>query len=125
MNRTLKLQVKGNEYPIDYPNTGAQIDIELLKAKIADGNYDALRFSNNPLFQKQADIIDVIATFTILTPNLKKQLNVNSFFELQEEQMNELVKVYTEQFIPWYVEIKKSFLPKEVESKDVIAEDVK
>jgi hypothetical protein len=122
MNRTLKLQVKDNEYSIDYPNTGSQIDIELLKAKIADGNYDALRFSSNPLFQKQADVIDVISTFTILVPTLKQQLNVKSFFELQEDQMNVLIECYTSQFIPWYIEIKKSLQPAVKQPKDQLTE---
>lgn len=107
MNRSIKIDVRGNIYQIEYPNTGQQIDIELLKSRIADGNYDSLRFSSNPLFLLQADIIDMIATFTILIPQLKKDLNVKSFFDLKEEETDELLNIYSEQFIPWYVEIKQ------------------
>ena len=49
----------------------------------------------------------MIATFTILIPQLKKDLNVKSFFDLKEEETDELLNIYSEQFIPWYVEIKQ------------------
>lgn len=106
--RSITVTIQKNDYEIAYPNTGQQIDIEILKAKISDGNYDSLRFSGNPLFQEQADRIDMIATFTTLIPNLKQDMNVKSFFDLAEEESNELMEVYNEQFIPWFIEIKKS-----------------
>lgn len=108
MNRTVTLDVKGNIYEIEYPNTGQQIDIELLKARIADGSYEMLRLSSNPIFQDQADRIDMIATFSILIPKLKKDLNVETFFALKEEESNVLVKVYEDTFMPWYTKIKKA-----------------
>lgn len=106
IERIKKVDIKGNIYEIKYPNTGHQIDIELLKARISDGNYDTLRMSSNPLFQMQADIIDMIATFNVLIPDLKKDLNVTSIFKLEEEATNELLEVYTKQFMPWYTQIK-------------------
>jgi hypothetical protein len=105
---SVTITIEGIDYEIQYPNTGQQIDAELLKAKIADGNYDALRFSANPLFAEQADKIDMIATFNTLIPQLKKDLNVESLFHLSEELSDVLLKIYTEEFIPWYVEIKKA-----------------
>lgn len=127
MDRSVKLTVKNNVYNVDYPNTGQQIDIELLKAKIADGNYDALRFSNNPLFQLQADKIDMIATFSILVPDLRKDLNVKSFFQLDEAASDELLQVYSQQFIPWYIKLKEAVKnPKEQveQKKDKRAEEL-
>jgi len=126
MKRSKKLEIRGNVYDIDYPNTGQQIDIELLKAKISDGNYDILRFSTNPMFQAQADKIDMIATFGVLIPQLKKDINVSSLFFLEEEASNELLSVYEEQFGPWYAGIKKSIqdpkkeLDQKEEPKDLI-----
>lgn len=115
MNREIVLQVEGSEYKVSYPNTGQQIDIELMKAQIGAGNYDVLRFSQNPLFQRQADVIDMIATFSILVPDLKKNLNVKSFFDLPEEHTAKLLKVYEDQFIPWFIKIRTTINnPKEV-----------
>lgn len=107
MERSITVTIGKNDYQVNYPNVGNQIDIEILKSKIADGNYDMLRFSNNPLFQEQADRIDMIAVFTILIPELKKDLNVKSFFDLKEEESAELMRVYNRDFIPWFIEIKK------------------
>lgn len=120
-NRTTLLTIRTNEYEVTYPNTGQLIDIELLKSKIADGNYDTLRFSINPLFQEQANKIDMIATFNILVPELKNNLNVKSLFHLTEEQSDELLKVYLDQFLPWYTPIKemiKNPKAQEAEEKD-------
>lgn len=122
--RTLELNIEGNVFTIPYPNTGQQIDMELLKSKIADGQYDALRFSKNILFQVQADKIDMIATFSTLIPDLKKKLNTNSLFDISEEQSEILMTAYTNVFIPWYTEIKTAIqnpnAKAEEKPKDVI-----
>lgn len=108
MNRSVKIEIKGNIYEIKYPNTGEQIDMELMKVKIANGAYDDLRFSQNPLMQQQANIIDMISTFTVLIPKLREDLNVKTFFNLEEEQTKELLDIYNNEFIPFYAEIKNA-----------------
>lgn len=119
LKRSTTLVIKGNNYDVTYPNTGQSIDMELLKAKIADGNYDTLRFSINPLFQEQADKIDMIAAFNTLIPALKNDLTVRSLFELTEEQSDELLEVYAEQFLPWFNPIKNAIKnPKSQTEKD-------
>lgn len=129
MDRTVSLDIRGNIYDVEYPNTGQQIDIELLKARIADGSYEMLRLSSNPVFQHQADRIDMIATFSILIPKLKKDLNVETFFALKEEESDVLVAVYEEQFMPWYTKIKTAIrnpqdqLKKSEDNKDKLASD--
>lgn len=105
--KTLYLQVTENEqreYTIDFPNTGKMLDIELMKIQVSDGKYDTLKFSFNSMFIKQAIRIETIATFAILIPELKAEMNVKSFLELSFEQMSLLEDMYTEQFLPWYEE---------------------
>lgn len=106
MKRTVTLTIKGNSYNVDYPNTGQQIDVELLKAKITEGQYDALRFSASVVCQQQADKIDMIATFSVVLPQLKKDINTDSLFKLSEEESDQLTEVYNKQYLPWYQEIK-------------------
>lgn len=108
LKRSTTLVIENNNYDVTYPNTGQSIDMELLKAKIADGNYDTLRFSINPLFQEQADKIDMIAAFNTLIPTLKNDLTVRSLFDLSEEQSDKLLKVYIEDFLPWFNPIKNA-----------------
>jgi len=105
LQRSTTITIESNSYEVTYPNTGQKIDIELLKARIADGNYDTLRFSVNPLFQEQANKIDMIATFNTLIPQLKEDLTVKSLFHLSEEQSDKLLIVYNDQFLPWYSKI--------------------
>ena len=124
MERSITVTIGKNDYQVNYPNVGNQIDIEILKSKIADGNYDMLRFSNNPLFQEQADRIDMIAVFTILIPELKKDLNVKSFFDLKEEESAELMRVYNRDFIPWFIEIKKQIRESLKEKEEALRDKV-
>jgi hypothetical protein len=92
------------EYTIDFPDTGKMLDIELMKIQISDNKYDTLKFSFNTMFVRQALRIDTISTFVILLPELKKDLNTNSFLRLPFEQMSLLEAMYEEQFLPWYEE---------------------
>ena len=108
MKRTVTLTIKGNNYDVDYPNTGQQIDIELLKAKITEGQYDALRFSLSPTFTEQADKVDMVATFSVVIPQLKNDINTDSLFKLSEEESDQLTEVYNKQYLPWYQKIKEA-----------------
>lgn len=105
-NRETTITIKDNAYKVTYPTTGDQIDIELMKARIANGNYDELRLSRNPVFTAQADIIDMVATFSIMIKKLKEDMNVKSFFDLQEDQTHDLMDAYEQQYLPWYIQIK-------------------
>lgn len=119
LKRSTTLTIKNNSYDVTYPNTGQSMDIALLIAKISDGNYDILRFSTSSLLQEQADKIDMVAVFNILIPTLKKDLTVKSLFDLSEEQSDELLAVYTEQFLPWFNPIKNAIKnPKSQTEKD-------
>lgn len=92
------------EYVIEFPNTGDLMNIDLLKIQISDGRFDTLKFSFNPDFIKTATRIETIATFNVLLPQLRKDLNVDSMMKLQVEQMEVIEDAYTNQFLPWYEE---------------------
>lgn len=116
---TLKAPQVEREYVIDFPNTGKMMDMELLKLQISDGKYDVLKYSFNPSFIQQATIIDAIATFNTLIPQLKQDLNVKSLMELSYEQMSIVVAAYVEQFAPWYEEwLALLNVPKEVKQEE-------
>lgn len=102
LSRKITLKIASNEYEISYPNSGQQMDIEVLKYNITSDKYDVLKFSMDARSQKKALWAEVIATFNILIPKLKEDLTVTSMLKLEEDQENLLIKVYQEQFIPWY-----------------------
>jgi hypothetical protein len=103
-SKLLPVEIGGNSYSIKFPNTGEQMDIDLLKVQLSDGKYEALKYSVNKLLADQATVIETIATFNILIPQLKKDLNVKSMRDLELGQMNQIVKVYEDEFLPWYEE---------------------
>lgn len=107
------------EYVLDFPNTGKMMDIELMKIQISDGKFDTLKYSFNPMFVKQATRIEAIATFAILLPSLKADLNVKSMLDLSYEQMELIESMYIDQFLPWYEEWMALLnKPKEVKKEE-------
>jgi hypothetical protein len=119
-SRSITIPIGKNEYTVKYPNVGQQMNIEILKIQLTDGRYDTMKFSYNPAFIKQAEIAEAIATFNILIPDLKKDLNAKSMLELEQDQMLDLLTAYTEKYLPWYEEwaaILAAPKQKEVEDK--------
>jgi hypothetical protein len=114
---TVSISIGPNEYQIKYPNVGEQMNIEILKLQLTENKYDTLRFSYNSAFIKQADVADAIATFNTLIPDLRKDLNAKSMLELEQSQINEVVKAYTEVFLPWYEEWNAKYANPNAEEK--------
>lgn len=102
LSKSIDIKIAANTYTVKYPNVGKTLDIDLLKLQMANGQYDVMKFSYNPAFQKQVTRIDAIATFNILIPELKKDLNAKSMFDLDYEQMEVITKAYVEDFLPWF-----------------------
>lgn len=102
----LRTETFTSSYEVEYPNVGKQFDIEMMKVKLSEGRYETLKLSYLPTFVQQAKVIDVVATFTILIPNLKADLTVKSLFDLNQVQFDALIKMYEDEFLPWYTEIE-------------------
>lgn len=104
LSREIVVEVVKNNYTIKFPNTGELLDIDLLKIQITNGRYDTLKFSLNPSFQHTALKVDTVAFFNTMVPKLKKDLTVKSLFDLEEDQLMVLVKVYEDEVLPWLEE---------------------
>lgn len=102
LSRKITLKIIDNEYEVSYPNSGQQMDIEILKYQITNNKYDTLRFSNDLRSQKMAIWAEVVATFNILIPKLRENLMVTTMLNLEQDQANVLIDVYQKQFEPWY-----------------------
>lgn len=103
--KQITLTIGSNEYVAKFPNSGQLMDMDILRAQITNEKYEYFKYSLTPSFQKTALKADMIAAFNTVIPQLKKDLNVTSLFLLEEDQMNDLIKVYTEDFLPWFEEI--------------------
>lgn len=104
MNEKMTLEILGNTYEVSFPDTGQLFDINALKLAVTNKMYESLKYSVEPAFVQEAFQADMIATFNTLIPQLKKDLNVDSLFKLNAIQIDELMQVYEEQFLPWFEE---------------------
>ena len=95
LQEKIVLRIGNNSYDVKFPDTGALIDLEQKKSKLSPPS------SNNAsIWAYQLGI--AIITFETLIPNLKDDMNVKSFDRLKIEESRNLVKVYLEQFKPWF-----------------------
>jgi hypothetical protein len=99
--REIKISISGNTYNVKFPNNGQLIDIESRKVQLSGGTQKDLMLSQSPSAAQAFILIETIATFSILIPELKDNLNV-SILDLDPFRSKELVKQYTKVFYPWF-----------------------
>lgn len=112
MNRTLELKVKGNSYVVEFPNVGKFQAIESTKQVLSKGMYSSLLSTGTISSIEALDMIDMESYFSILLPQLIKDLKCDNFSLLDLEDYIELKGIYMEQFIPWWNSILSLLNPK-------------
>lgn len=100
----VEIAVKDRKYKIDYPNTGQLIDIEKMKATLSGNSYDGISNQNTNSGFYAKYLIDMVATFNILCPDLIKDLKVKSILELNAVDSNILLKIYVKELLTWFIE---------------------
>lgn len=103
MNNTISsvtIEIGGNTYNIQFPRIGQLIAIENEKNRLSAGTYsDYTRFDDSGWIART--IIDAIATFTVLSPSLIKDLNIN-WRDLNLMEVLPITKAYTDIYVPFY-----------------------
>lgn len=99
--RKKKFKILENTYEVDFPNTGGLMEIEIMKAQLSRGQYSALAENSTVISSYSRFLIDMIATFTVLFPDLKKDMNVKTISELNPLDSKKLLKVYLGEVLPW------------------------
>lgn len=105
MNKSIKISIDGQEYIIKFPNVGEILDIETKKAALSNGQYKELVQMNTKNSYWVLDIIDSIATFSTLIPQLREKLSVSSYGELDQFTAKKIVKAYNKTYLPFFKEI--------------------
>ena len=111
MNEVLNFEFKGKVYAIEYPNIGKYRKIDKLKQSLSIGQYGNLFRTMTKQSEESLDMIDIEAYMTILCPKLFKDLDIQSFDELNFLTYKVLKKAYKEQFIPWWNSIEEMLIP--------------
>lgn len=102
LSRQLTVQICDNTYKIDFPTIGKIIDVETRKTTLSSGMYGSMSSSMLLSTNTALDLIDSIAYFTTLIPELTKDLRVDSLMDLDPIQAKEIVVVLKKEFLPWY-----------------------
>lgn len=99
---TLSIQDKAttNTYVIRVPDGGQMLDIENMKAALTL-YYREMSDKGTVLSNLALDIVDMTAYFSILCPNLIRDLHV-PISKLSLPDILQLRQSFTEQFIPWW-----------------------
>lgn len=100
-NRELSFKLEGKDYLMKFPNTGELMEIAIMRARLSGGKYDML--SNTQILgDKLAQFsIDTIVHFSILSPDLLKNLNVKSYLDLELMDMKKIITLYIKEVLPW------------------------
>ncbi len=103
----LVISILKNEYTLKNPDTGQFIDIEVKKVIIANERNDGLMARGTEESIKASFLIDAIATFSILIPQLEKDINTTSIYRLTQLQSAQILQVYLKKVHPWLKEWQK------------------
>jgi hypothetical protein len=102
LSRELVVKIKEKTYIIKFPNMGNIIDIETRKMALSGGRYSQLIEASLETSNRALDYIDMSSTFSVVIPELTKDLNVQSLFDLDVEVSGELLRVYKDEYFPWF-----------------------
>jgi hypothetical protein len=98
----LKFEVKGNSYTIKVPTPGDMIDIERMKMVLSSGYYNEMMRTSTISAQESLMVIDIQSCFSVLCPDLMKDLKCEDVRKMVAEDYQMLKAAYTKEFIPWW-----------------------
>lgn len=100
--RKKSFKIHDNTYTVDFPNTNGLIEIESLKAQLSRNNYSGITDQGTIMGNYSRLLIDMIATFTVLFPQLKKDMSIKSISELNALDSKKLLQVYLKEVAVWF-----------------------
>ena len=112
------IKIKGTDYTAKFPTVGQLIDIEELKLSLSNGKYSIMAISQLKLHIFELDIIDAIASFAVLLPNLADDLKIKSWRTVDADLAKELMVEYKSQFLPWFKPLIDELLKIETTDED-------
>jgi len=102
LKKSTRVKIENAEYDVKFPTVGQMLDIENMKMSLTDNNYSMLLRSGLKTSFFATELVDAIAHFWILIPELRNDLTVKHYSDLDPFLAKKLVKVFRKQFSPWY-----------------------
>jgi hypothetical protein len=105
MEKSKKIPISGKDYIVNFPSVGQILDIESLKSALTNGQYGDFVNMGTKTATDALDLVDAFSVFSILIPELKDELNVKTFMEMDPFIAKKYVNAYKKHFFPWFKEI--------------------
>ena len=102
MERTNKFTIGSKSFVAKFPNVGQIIDIDSMKQALSSNRYGNMAASGVVSAYFALDLIDAISFLTIVCPDVQRYFDIKNYTTMQIDEINEIVKAYTEQIRPWY-----------------------
>ena len=102
MERTKKFTIGSKSFVAKFPNVGQIIDIDSMKQALSSNRYGNIAASGVVSAYFALDLIDAISFLTIVCPDVQRYFDIKNYTTMQIDEINEIVKAYTEQIRPWY-----------------------
>lgn len=103
MKKTVLIKVTDElEYQVKFPTVGQLQDIEAAKLAYTNGRYVDMAIGGLKTHTFALDSADTIAYFSVLIPELRKDLELKNWREIDPFKLKELMVVYKKQFLVWF-----------------------
>jgi len=111
LERVKVIEIKGDKFTFDISKVSVNdyLTIENEKVRITSGGYSEIANSLTVNAFNAATIVDMIAIFRVLMPKIEDAIPVKDFSKLNIFDLKELLKIYKEEFSPWYSAWMKEF----------------
>ena len=105
------INIKGDSFMFDITEFTVNdfLTIEAEKQRLSGGNYAKIATSLLINSSNAANLIDMIATFRTLNPNIENSVRTRDFSKLSMLDSKELLDTYVNDFLPWYTKWLKEF----------------
>ena len=98
LQKSVTIKIRENEYQVSFPNTGQFLDIRSMKSRLIED------IKGNDALDGYALLLgEMAATFSVLIPQLKKDLNTD-LFKLSMVESKELLDSYVDTYKPFFDE---------------------
>ncbi len=105
IERSKKVTIGERSFVVNFPNVGQMIDIESMKQSLTGNRYGSMASSGIASMYMALDVVDTIAFLTICVPDIAKYYNIQDYTMLPADKMNQYVKLYKDEILPWYNKI--------------------
>lgn len=102
--RTIVVTIKNDQFKFDIADleVGKFIAIEAEKQRLSSNEYHKIATTYFSDSLNAANLIDMIAIFRVLSPDIEKSITTESFEKLNIIDTKDLLRAYIKEIAPWY-----------------------